>query len=144
MMVLGLMVSYVSAQTELRQRMAQNSPQLYRSYKSGSTLSGIGAGLTLGGVAAIVIGVATADKETVKDGTNTQVNLSGSGAWIFAVGIVSALAGTPIWIIGGAKKRRAQNAYLREFGNSVQTPVPPSPHLQLNTTSSGIGLAFVF
>ena len=146
MMLLGLIGNYASAQMELQQRMALNAPRLYQSYKTGSTLSGIGAGLTLGGVAAIVIGIATADKETVTNGASTQVNLSGTGAGIFAAGIVSTLAGTPLWIIGNTKKRNARNAFLREFGNSVQAPVPPAPHLQLNTTpyGMGMGLAFVF
>ena len=130
---------------ELRERMALDSPQLYKKYKSGSTLSGVGAGLTLGGVAALFIGYATADKETIKEDGTTRVNLSGSGAAVFGVGLVCALAGTPLWIIGSTKKKNARSTYLRNFGDSAYTPViHPSPYLQVNSTSNGLGLAFVF
>ncbi len=125
---------------ELRQRMSIDAPQLYKKYKSGSTLSGIGAGLTIGGVALAVVGVATAEKETESTATGAQVNLSGSGAAVFAAGIVCALAGTPLWIIGHSKKKRAKNTYLRDYGYSENLPVQPSPYLQLNTASNGLGL----
>ena len=129
---------------ELKERMAVNSPYLYQKYKSASTLRGVGMGMTLGGVAATIIGVAVADKETVNDGMSTQVNLSGPGAGIFAVGIVSALVGTPLWIIGGIQKKKTRSAYLREFGYSVLPPVHPSPYLQLNVAPNRMGLALVF
>ena len=132
------------SKAELSYKMAMNAPHLYQKYRSGSTLAGFGAGLTIGGLAAAVIGYAVADKETVKDGMTTTVNLSGEGAGIFAAGMVCAVAGTPIWIIGGVKKRNARNAYLREYGYGFHAPVPPSPHLQLNTARNGLGLAFVF
>ena len=132
------------SKAELTYKMSVNSPYHYHKYKSGSTLASFGAGLTIGGVAAAIIGVAVADKETIKDGTSTTINLSGPGAGVFVVGMVSALAGTPLWIIGGTKKRNAMNSYLREFGYSYQAPVQPSPYLQLNSTSNGLGLAFVF
>ena len=109
----ALFVGNVTAQqvrnlstAELKQNMSLNSPQLYKKYKSGSTLSGVGAGLTIGGVAAAVIGYASADKETIKDGNSTRVELSGGGAGIFGAGIVCALAGTPLWIVGSTKKRK--------------------------------------
>jgi hypothetical protein len=147
-----LFVGQVSAQytntvpgnAELKYRMSMNAPHLYKSYKSGSTLSGFGTGLTLGGIACIIIGIATADKETVKSGMQTQVNLSGPGAAVFGAGMVCALAGTPIWIIGGTKKKNARNRYLREYGYDALVPVQPSPYLQLNTAPNGLGLAFVF
>ena len=134
---------YMSA-AELQYRMSRNDPQLYQKYQSASALSGFGAGLTLGGVAAIVIGIATADKETVTNGLSTQVNLSGQGAGVFAAGIVCALAGTPLWIIGNTKKKNVRNTYLREYGYGMNTPEHPSPYLQLNTAPKGLGLAFVF
>jgi hypothetical protein len=120
--------------------MCTNAPELYGSYRSGSTLKGLGMGLTFGGLAAAVIGVATADKETTSTGIGTQVNLnlSGSGAAVFVVGTVCILVGTPIWIVGGSKKRRARNAYLREYGYEI--PAQPAPYLKLN----GVGLALVF
>ena len=134
----------VPSAAELSYRMSMDDPYLYQKYKSASALSGFGAGLTLGGVAAIVIGIATADKETVTNGMSTQVNLSGSGAGIFAGGMVCVLVGTPIWIIGHTKKKNARNAYLREYGYGMHAPEHPSPYLQLNTTPRGLGLAFVF
>ena len=129
---------------ELKQKMALNAPHLYKRYKTGSTLSGIGTGLTLGGVGAIVFGIATADKETVTTGTGTQVNLSGPGAGIFAGGLVCAIVGTPLWIVGNSQKRNARNNYIRQFGYGNHVPAQPSPYLQLNTTPNGLGLAFVF
>ena len=139
-------IGYKPSNADLKYDMSLNAPQLYKSYKTGSTLSGIGAGLTIGGIAAIVIGVATADKETVKSGGSTQVNLSGSGAAVFAGGMVCALAGTPLWIIGGSKKKRARNAYLRDYSYNIDAPDKPSPYLQLTPSSygHGLGLAFVF
>ena len=129
---------------ELRQRMAVNAPALYNKYKSASTMRNAGMGMTLGGVAAIIIGIATADKETIQDGAYTQVNLSGPGAGIFAIGIVSSIVGTPLWIIGGAKKKNTRNAYIRDFGYSFQAPVHPSPYLQLHAATNRLGLALVF
>ena len=129
---------------ELKHKMATNAPYLYERYKSASTLANIGKGLTIGGVAATIIGVAVADKETTTDGMTTQVNLSGPGAGLFAVGLVSALAGTPLWIVGGIKKKNTRNAYVREFGYSVHAPVYPSPYLQLNAAPNRLGLALVF
>ena len=129
---------------ELKERMAVNAPYLHQKYKSASTMKGVGMGLTLGGVAATIIGVAVADKETVNEGMSTTVNLSGPGAGVFAVGLVSAVAGTPLWIIGGVKKKNARNAYIREFGYSMQAPVQPSPYLQVISTPNSIGLALVF
>jgi len=129
---------------ELKERMAVNAPYLHQKYKSASNLRGVGMGMTLGGVAATIIGIAVADKETINDGMSTQVNLSGPGAGIFAVGLVSAVAGTPLWIIGGVKRKNARNAYLREFGYSINAPVDPSPYLQLNVTPNRMGLALVF
>jgi ABC-type uncharacterized transport system permease subunit len=122
--------------------MRTNAPELYGSYRSGSTLKGVGMGLTFGGLAAAVIGVAAADKETTSTSTGTQVNLSGSGAAVFAVGTVCILVGTPIWIVGGSKKRRARNTYLREYGYEI--PAQPAPYLKLNSTANGVGLAMVF
>jgi len=130
--------------TELKDRMALNAPDLYKKYKSGSTLSSVGASLTLGGATAMLIGFAAADKETVTDETSTTVNLSGPGGVVFAIGLVSTVAGTPLWIVGHVKKKKAKNAHLREFGYDAHTPVLPSPHLQINPAPNGMGMAFVF
>lgn len=131
---------------DLKKRMALDAPQLYKKYKSGSTLSGIGAGLTIGGAVTAIVGIATADKETEKTSMGTQTNLSGPGAAVFAVGLVSALAGTPLWIVGHSKKKRAKNTYLRDYSHSEHIPVQPSPYLQLKAAPNGIGagLALVF
>jgi len=74
----------------------------------------------------------------------TNVYLSGPGAAVFGVGIVSAVAGVPIWIIGGTKKKKTRNVYLREFGYSIHVPVQPTPHLQIISTPNSVGLALVF
>ena len=129
---------------ELKQRMALDDPRLYQRYKTGSTLSGIGCGVTLGGVAAVIIGIASADKETQTNGLNTQVYLSGPGAGIFAAGLVAALVGTPVWIVGHSIKKNTRSSYLRQYGDGSNVPVHPSPYLQLNSVSNGLGLAFVF
>ncbi|MDR1335897.1 MAG: hypothetical protein LBK22_03595 [Tannerella sp.] len=126
--------------------MQYNSPRLYRSYRTGSTLSGLGMGFTLGGLTAAIIGVAVADKETVETSTSTTVYLSGPGASMFAAGIVFTVVGTPLWIVGNTKKRNAKRAYLNEYGDlsPLNVPVPPSPFLKLNSNSHGMGLAFMF
>ena len=129
---------------QLKERMAINAPLLYKKYNSASTLSGFGAGLTIGGVAALIIGAVTADKETTKDETGTHVTLSGTGGAVSAAGFVCILAGTPIWIIGSTKKKNARNAYLREFGYDAHVSVSPSPYFQLNAARNNVGLAFVF
>lgn len=126
---------------ELKEKMALNSPYLYQKYNSGSKLSNIGMGLTLGGLAAAITGYAVADKETVTTSTGTQVNLSGPGGAVFAVGVIGAVAGTPLWIVGSVKKKKARNAFLQEYGATVNVP---SPYLQINSTRNGLGLALVF
>ena len=127
---------------ELRQEMALNAPQLYKKYKTGRTLSGIGMGLTLGGVAAVIAGIASGDNETVKEGGRTTIYLSGSGAAFASIGTACILAGIPLWIIGGTKKRKAQNRYIRDF--SYEVAAKPLPYIQLNAVRNGIGLAYVF
>ena len=129
---------------ELKQRMALNAPHLYDKYKTESTLKSVGVGMTIGGVALSVLGAAVADKETVKEGGTTTVYLSGPGAGVFSVGIISTVVGTPLWIIGGTKRKKTRNDYLREFGYSMHVPVQPSPYLQLISTSNTLGLALVF
>jgi hypothetical protein len=124
--------------------MSYDAPDLYRSYKSGSTLSGLGMGFTLGGLTAAVIGFAIADKEEVSSSTETTIYLSGEGAAMFVSGIVFAVVGTPLWIVGSTKKRKAKNAYFREFGDLPLLPAPASPYLKLNGHSQGLGLALVF
>ncbi|MDR2385422.1 MAG: hypothetical protein LBD80_07185 [Tannerella sp.] len=125
--------------------MSYDAPDLYRSYRAGSTLASIGMGITLGGLTAAVIGFATADKEKVTTSAGTQVNLSGEGGAMFAAGILFAVIGTPLWIVGSTKKGIARRAYFREFGDVPPTiPAPPVPYLKLNGHSQGMGLAFVF
>ena len=124
--------------------MAYNAPDLYRSYRIGRTLGGLGAGFTIGGLSLAVLGVATAEKETTTNGGMTTVELSGSGGAVFAAGIVFTLVGTPLWIIGGAKKKNTRRTYLREFGDVQAVHTPPSPYVKLHNTSQSMGLALVF
>ena len=103
--------------------MRTNAPDLYRSYRVGKVLKNTGMGLTLlGGISAIVVGISTNTDETI----------------LVSAGTACILVGTPIWIVGGGKKRRARRAYLRDYGSEV--PAQPSPYLKLN----GTGLALVF
>ena len=132
------------SKADLKQRMSIEAPHLYKSYRTGSNLSGIGKGLVIGGAAAAVIGIATADTETTSTSTGTQINFTGAGGAVAVAGFVCAIAGTPVWIIGNSKKKNARNAYLREFGSGAQSPVRPSPYLQLNSSQNGLGLALVF
>ena len=122
--------------TELMSRMSTNDPYLYQKYRSGSALSGVGAGLTIGGLAVAVIGIATADTEEIKDGNTTRIEFSGDGAVIGAAGIVCAMVGTPLWIIGSSKKRNARNNYLRKYSNTS--------YMQLKVVPNGLGMAYVF
>jgi len=121
---------------ELMQRMSINDPYLYQKYRSGSALSGVGAGLTIGGLAVAILGFATADSEEIKDGNTTRIEFSGEGAVIGTVGVVCALAGTPLWIIGSSKKRNARNNYLRKYSNTS--------YMQLKVVPNGLGIAYVF
>ena len=121
---------------ELMSRMSTNDPYLYQRYRSGSTLSGIGAGLTIGGLAVAVIGFATADSEEIKDGNSTRIEFSGDGAVIGAAGIICAVVGTPLWIIGSTKKKKARNAYLRQYSKTS--------YMQLKVVPNGLGMAYVF
>ena len=127
---------------ELRQEMALNAPHLFKKYKTGRVMSGLGMGLTLGGVAAVIAGIASGDNETVEEGGRTTIYLSGSGAAFASIGTACILAGTPLWIIGGTKKRKAQNRDIRDF--SYDVPAKPFPYMQLNAVRNGIGLAYVF
>jgi hypothetical protein len=124
--------------------MSYDAPDLYRSYRAGSSLAGFGMGLTLGGLAVAVIGVATAETEETTSNGATQITFTGPGGAMLAAGVVTAIVGTPIWIVGSTKKRNAKRAYLRDYGEIRPLPVPPSPHLQLNSTANGMGLALVF
>ena len=132
------------SKADLKHRMSIDAPQLYKKYQSGSNFSGIGKGLVIGGAAAFVIGLATAETETTNTATRTEVSFTGAGGAIAAAGFVCALAGTPLWIIGNTKKKNARNTYLREFGSGAQAPAHPSPYLQLNSSQNGVGLALVF
>ena len=136
--------SIALSDNELKQRMALNAPYIYDKYKTESTLKNVGVGMTIGGVALSILGVAVADKETVKKDGTTTVYLSGPGAAVFTVGIISTVVGTPLWIIGGIKRNITRNIYLREFGYSMQAPVQPSPYLQFISTPNSLGLALVF
>ena len=105
--------SVVLSDKELKQRMALNAPHLYDKYKTESTLKNVGVGMTIGGVALSIFGSAVADKETIKEGGTTTVYLSGPGAAVFGIGIVSAVVGTPLWIVGGIKRKNTP-APIRE------------------------------
>ena len=127
---------------ELRREMALNAPHLYKKYKTGKVMSGIGMGLTLGGVVAVIAGISSSDNETVEEGGRTTVYLSGSGYAFASVGTACILAGTPLWIIGSTKRRKSQNRYFRDY--SYEEPAKSSPYLQLSAVRNGIGLAYIF
>ena len=127
---------------ELRQEMALKAPHLYKKYKTGRAISYVGMGLTIGGVVAVIAGISSSDNETVKEGGRTTVYLSGSGAAFASAGTACILAGTPLWIIGGTKKRKSQNRYIRDY--CYEEPSKTSPYLQLKAARNEIGLAYVF
>jgi hypothetical protein len=129
---------------EIVQSMQLNAPSLYRSYRSGRVLSNLGKGLTIGGGVLAIVGAATAETSTTTTGTSTTVNLSGPGGAVCAVGVFAAITGGTLWIIGGAKKRHAYNAYRNEYG-SLDSGAP-APYFQFRPTSDGfgMGLALVF
>jgi hypothetical protein len=139
------MAQYATTQysESLTMRMQKNAPALYRSYRSGSTLSGIGMGLMAGGLGAIVVGVATGEKNTTTNGMQTNIEVTGVGGAIAAVGTVALLTGTPLMIIGLTKKGKAKRAYLRQYESmGFERPASQglSPHLEVHPN----GLAFVF
>jgi hypothetical protein len=126
----------------LKQEMALKAPPLYKQYNTGSALSRVGMGLTLGGIAALFIGAATAETETVTYGGVSTLEISGPGYTIASIGTICALAGTPLWIIGSTKKKKARNRFLRNYSSDI--PDKSSPYLQLNAVRNGMGLAYVF
>jgi len=130
---------------EVVQRMALNAPPLYDMYSSAHKLSRVGMGMTLGGFGLAMIGFAVAEKEEiVNTGTYVEYRLSGPGAGLYAVGIISTVVGTPLWIIGGVKKKNTRNAYIRQYGYSYHVPVNPSPYLQLSAAPNTVGLKLTF
>jgi hypothetical protein len=128
----------------LLKRMEQNAPHLYSRYRSASVLNGVGAGLTLGGIGVMILGIATGEKNTTTTDYGARVEVTGTGGAIAGVGLISALVGTPIWITGGIKKKNLRRAYIREFENVQTESAPPSAYLKLNSSPQGIGLALVF
>ncbi|MDR1556015.1 MAG: hypothetical protein LBS88_03135 [Tannerellaceae bacterium] len=138
------MAQYATPQSpeSLIARMQKNAPELYRSYRNGSTLSGVGIGLMAGGLGAIVVGVATGEKNTTTNGLQTNIEVKGTGGAIAAVGTVALLTGTPLMIIGLTKKSRAKRNYLARYGDMgfEQPTLRQSPHLEVHPN----GLAFVF
>ena len=133
-----------SAEKKIRQEMALKAPQLYKQYKTGALMSGVGTGLTFGGVAAGITALLKMEYVTVKDGEKKSNYLPQSGKVFAYVGVACLLSGASLWIIGGTKKNKARNSYIRDFSYGNDVLDKPSPYLQLNTTSNGLGLAFVF
>jgi hypothetical protein len=123
-------------------RMQRNAPELYRSYRTGTTLSGLGIGLMAGGLGAIVAGVATGEKNTTTNGMQTDIEITGTGGAVAAVGTIALLTGAPLMIIGLTKKSKAKRNYLRQYEDmGFERPAPRlSPHLEVHPN----GLAFVF
>ena len=134
---------HLQQQEEIKQRMAVKAPHLYNKYQSASTLSTVGMCMTLGGLAIGTIGLAVADTET--NAYTGETTYSGPGGAIGAIGMTCALVGTPIWIVGGVKKKKIRNSYLhlQQFDYSFHTP-HSSPYLQVTTAPNKLGLALIF
>ena len=129
----------------LADMMAQDDPYLYRKYRKASGLAGFGLGMTIGGVAGIIIGFATGDKETTTTSSGTTTTVSGTGGAIAGAGLISTLVGTPMMITGFVKRGNVKRLYLREYGDVSYRPSPAySPYLKINPSLQHIGLAYVF
>ncbi|MDR2773376.1 MAG: hypothetical protein LBC19_01310 [Tannerella sp.] len=128
-------------QGDWKSQMRLQAPNIYRRYKSGSALSGVGLGLMVGGLTAAVIGVATGEKSTSTTATSIDIQLTGTGAAIAAAGTICFMVGTPLMIVGFSKKGKAKREYFNTYPSS-QTQKSPlqSPHLEIRPN----GLAFVF
>jgi hypothetical protein len=128
---------------ELLKRMEANAPQLYRSYKTGKTISIVGMSMTIGGALVGIIGLSTAESTTTHNGGGTQVNFEGAEGAIGMVGVLVGIAGIPTWIIGNKKKKNARTAYINEFGDTAYRPAKvekASAYVELRPT----GIALVF
>jgi hypothetical protein len=142
--------AYPAYNTEsLMSRMAQNDPYLYWRYQKASRLAGFGLGLVIGGAACTVIGIATGEQTTTQNGSQTTVEVTGTGGAIASAGIICALVGTPLMITGFVKRGNVKRMYLREYGDMAWKPSPsPSPsclpHLKINSSFQHVGLAYVF
>jgi hypothetical protein len=138
------MAQYATPQRpdDLTARMQQNAPQLYRSYRSGSVLSGVGIGLMAGGLGATIIGIATGEKNTTTEGLQTTVEVTGTGGAIAAAGVVCMIAGTPLMIVGLSKKGRAKRAYLNQYGDTAFEQPSLRQPLQLEVHPNGLALVF--
>ncbi|MDR2232375.1 MAG: hypothetical protein LBE56_04530 [Tannerella sp.] len=132
---------YRMSGSDLLRNMSLDNPALYRSYRTGRTLKGVGMGLTLGGLGLAIIGAATVGSDAVDSGSST-IDYSGTGGALAYGGVLCAIVGTPLWIIGGTKKRNARNTYLREI--SYQPSIEPAPYLKFQASGNGLGLAYVF
>ena len=132
---------------ELRKMMKMNAPELHKDYRSATWVKAVGAGLTCGGIAAFILSFTVDDATPTSGAGSVGVNVNTSGkaeTGMLITGLVMAAAGTPMWIIGKNKTNHIKNVYYEEFGYGVRIPVKPSPYLQLQSTSNGVGLAFVF
>jgi hypothetical protein len=124
-----------------KSRMQATAPDLYKKYREGATLSGVGIGMLSAGVVMIIVGAATGEKSTTTTATSVSVNVGGTGGAVLAIGSVCVLAGTPLMIVGLSKKSKAKRKYFNQYGNRVEYKSPLQlPHFELRTN----GIAFVF
>lgn len=98
----------------------------------------VGMGVTLGGVGLFFIGAVMAVSAGYDEETETFENesLAMTGGLLEIGGIITALVGTPIWISGGAKYRKATDG----MGRCTKSDVS----FNIGTTSNGLGLLVRF
>lgn len=131
----------------LMTRMEQDDPYLYWKYQKASRLAGFGLGMIIGGAACMVIGSVTGEKTTTQNGSQTTVEVSGTGGAMASTGLICAIVGTPLMITGFVKRGNVKRMYLREYGDMAWKPSPSpscSPHLKINSSLQHVGLAYVF
>ncbi|NPD48200.1 MULTISPECIES: hypothetical protein [unclassified Lentimicrobium] len=98
----------------------------------------VGMGVTLGGLGVFFIGAVMAVSAGYDEETETFENesLAMTGGLLEIGGIITAIVGTPIWISGGAKYRKATDGMGRCSNQNVS--------LNIGTTSNGLGLVVKF
>jgi hypothetical protein len=134
-------VAQYSYQSDWKARMQATAPDVYRKYRKGSTLAGVGIGLMSAGFVAVIAGVATGEKSTTRTATSISWQVEGTGGAVAVIGSFCVLAGTPLMIVGFSKKSKAKREYFSQYGNRTEYKSPlQAPHLEVRPN----GLAFVF
>jgi hypothetical protein len=112
-------------------------PVYYAEYSKGRSMRTRGVVLLISGAGMAVCGMAIG----LSGDADGEDGATALGGVFMAAGSGCIIASIPVMIIGGGKKRRAMNSYLKQVSES---PVRNAPHLQLNLHGNGLRLAYVF